>query len=321
MTSEKPNSQQSLEQTTALYRLLGDATRVRLLALLEQQELTVAELVQITQLAQSRVSTHLAKLKEAGLLRDRRAGVSAYYAWNSVRAPAELASIWTTLRTTVTDTVLEQDQRRLQQLLDARDSGQSWADSVAGEMERHYSPGRSFESTARGLLQLLSLGNVVDIGSGDGAIAELLAPRAEQVICVDLSDKVIAAAQQRLKNYSNIRYEVGDMQAIPLADDCADQVLLLHTITWADQPKQVAMETARLLKPGGQLLVSTLHEHNHRDAVAEYGHRNLGFSVQGLTELFEAAGLAVNSCEITLRETRAPHFEVVTLLAHKALVN
>ncbi len=132
-----------LVATSALLRLLSDPTRVRLLALLEQEELTVAELASVLHLAQPRVSTHLAKLKEAGLVRDRRAGVSAYYRSNA-ELDAKPAALLATLREAIDDTLLAEDRRRLPTILAQRARAAGWADSVAGDMERHYSPGRTW---------------------------------------------------------------------------------------------------------------------------------------------------------------------------------
>lgn len=138
-----------LEDWSARLKVFADATRVRLLALLEQEELTVAELSAITRLAQPRVSTHLAKLKEAGLVRDRRAGVSAYYRFDEVSLDPAQRALWLALSTGSDDPLLRQDAERVAAVLANRAADQNWADSVAGDMERHYSPGRTWEALAR----------------------------------------------------------------------------------------------------------------------------------------------------------------------------
>ncbi|HEX5122802.1 MAG TPA: metalloregulator ArsR/SmtB family transcription factor, partial [Rhodanobacteraceae bacterium] len=134
-----------LAATSALLRLLSDPTRVRLLALLEREELTVAELSAVLRLAQPRVSTHLAKLKEAGLVRDRRAGVSSYYRYNNEIDPRENALL-IALKESVDDALLTDDEARLPSVLAKRARAEGWADTVAGDMERHYSPGRTWEA-------------------------------------------------------------------------------------------------------------------------------------------------------------------------------
>src|SRR5512146_2965928 len=125
-------------------------------------------------LAQPRVSTHLAKLKDAGLVRDRRAGVSAYYRANNDGNEAQHRLLGS-LRESIEDALLREDNARLPDVLANRAREEGWADTVAGDMERHYSPGRTWETLARSLLQLLATGDVLDIASGDGVLAELLA--------------------------------------------------------------------------------------------------------------------------------------------------
>src|SRR6187431_2500249 len=169
-----------LDAWSACLRVLADPTRVRLLALLEREELTVAELAAVTRVAQPRVSTHLAKLKDAELVLDRRAGVSAYYRFNGDRMePAERA-LWEALRA----------------------AEHNWADAVAGDMERHYSPGRTWEALARAALPMLDPGDVLDVASGDGVLAELLAPHARRYVCVDSSTRVVNAARERLRRHT-----------------------------------------------------------------------------------------------------------------------
>src|SRR5690606_18065557 len=164
-----------LEGWSTRLKVFADATRVRLLSLLEREELTVAELSAITQLAQPRVSTHLARLKDAGLVRDRRSGVSAYYRFDdSALDPAQRA-LWQAIANGSDDPLLRQDAERVPAVLATRAADQNWADSVAGDMERHYSPGRTWEALARTALPLLEPGDVLDIASGDGVLAELLA--------------------------------------------------------------------------------------------------------------------------------------------------
>ncbi|SEO62655.1 ArsR family transcriptional regulator [Luteibacter sp. UNC138MFCol5.1] len=305
-----------LSTASTVLRLLADPTRVRLLALLDREELTVAELAAVLHLAQPRVSTHLAKLKEAELVRDRRAGVSAYYRAN-VEADPTLVALVASLRDTLSDALLREDAERLPAVLAQRARAEGWADTVAGDMERHYSPGRTWETLARSLLQLLTTGDVLDIASGDGVTAELLAPHAHSIVCIDSSERVADAARQRLSAFSNVDVRTGDMHALDLGDRQFDLVLLLHALTYSDRPQTVFDEVARVLKPGGRVLASTLGEHDHRAVVEPFDHRNLGFTCEGLTELARKAGLEVVSCERLSRERRAPHFEVVSLLARK----
>lgn len=306
-----------LDQWSTCLRVLSDPTRVRLLALLEGEELTVAELSAITQLAQPRVSTHLARLKEAALVRDRRSGVSAYYRFNADGLDGGQRALWQALSTSADDPLLRQDAERVAGVLALRAADQNWADSVAGDMERHYSPGRTWEALARSALPLLETGDVLDIASGDGVLAELLAPHAHRYICVDSSPRVVAAARERLSRHANIEVVEGDMHALPWPDATFDLVVLMHALTYASKPATAVTEAARVLRPGGRLLASSLARHEHRAAVEPYGHANLGFSARELRKFATKAGLEILSGETVTREKRPPHFEVISLIARK----
>lgn len=306
-----------LAATSALLRLLSDPTRVRLLALLEREELTVAELSAVLRLAQPRVSTHLAKLKEADLVRDRRAGVSSYYRYNG-ELDAREGALLRALKDSVDDAMLRDDERRLPGILAKRARAEGWADTVAGDMERHYSPGRTWETLARGMTQLVETGDVLDIASGDGVLAELLAPRSRSIVCVDASERVVDAARQRLKAFKNVSVHVGDMHALDFPAARFDLVLLMHALTYSEHPAAVIAEAARVLRPGGRVLAATLGRHAHRTAVEPFEHRNLGFTVDDLRGFAHSAGLEPIACERLTRERRPPHFEVLSLLARKA---
>lgn len=307
-----------LEAWSACLHVLADPTRVRLLALLENEELTVAELASITRLAQPRVSTHLAKLKDAELVLDRRAGVSAYYRFNDDQLDPGEKRLWETLRDSTDDPLLRQDAERLPLVLGSRAGDQNWADSVAGDMERHYSPGRTWEALARSALPLLAPGEVLDIASGDGVLAELLAPHSKKYICLDSSAKVVMAASERLRKLPHVEVIEGDMQALPFENSRFDLVLLMHALTYADKPALAIAEAGRVLKKNGQLLLACLAKHEHRAAVTPFGHVNLGFTEKELRKFADKAGLQVLVCEAVTREKRPPHFEVLTLLARKA---
>ncbi|MFC0679270.1 metalloregulator ArsR/SmtB family transcription factor [Lysobacter korlensis] len=306
-----------LEGWSSRLKVFADATRVRLLALLEREELTVAELSSITRLAQPRVSTHLARLKDAGLVRDRRAGVSAYYRFDEGTLDGAQRALWQTLREGSDDPLLRQDAERVPGVLAARASEQNWADSVAGDMERHYSPGRTWEALARSALPLLHPGDVLDIASGDGVLAELLAPHSHRYVCLDASSKVVLAASERLRRLRNVEVREGDMHALPFDDAAFDLVVLMHALTYAEKPAQAVIEAGRVLRPGGRLLLTSLARHEHRSVVEAYGHVNLGFSEKDLLKFTAKAGFGVVSCSTVTRERRPPHFEVIALIGRK----
>ena len=310
-------SKMDLQHASQHFRLLSDSTRLRLLMLVDREELSVAELAAITQLAQPRVSTHLAKLKEAGLVNDRREGVFVYYRMAGSIADHSLAALWELLRTNTSDPLIQQDFERIPQVLNARGGDSNWADSVAGDMERHYSPGRTWEVTTRAIVQLLELGDILDVASGDGVLAELLAPRARSIKCLDISQRVVDAGKKRLRNYSNVSFEPGDMHQLPVADASFDTVLLMHALTYTNQPQLVFNEASRVLRPGGRLLAATLHKHAHKNAVLAYNHLNLGFTESQLKRFCTRAGLKPHNIQISAVEKRTPNFEVLTLIAGK----
>ena len=310
-------TEMDLQHASQHFRLLSDSTRLRLLMLVDQEELSVAELAAIAQLAQPRVSTHLAKLKEAGLVSDRRDGVSVYYRMAANIADNGLKALWELLRSNTADPLIQQDLERIPQVLNARNGKSNWADSVAGDMERHYSPGRTWEVSTRAIVQLLELGDVLDIASGDGVLAELLAPRAATIKCLDISQRVVDAGKKRLKGYTNVSFEPGDMHSLPLADASFDTVLLMHALTYTKQPQQVFKEACRVLRPGGRLLAATLQKHPHKNAVLAYNHANLGFTAAQLEKYCTSAGLEPYNIQLSAIEKRTPHFEVLTLLAGK----
>jgi len=306
-----------LQHASQHFRLLSDSTRLRLLMLVDREELSVAELSAITQLAQPRVSTHLAKLKEAGLVNDRRDGVFVNYRMAGKIADNSLNALWELLRNNTDDPLIQQDIARIPQVLSARSGNSNWADSVAGDMERHYSPGRTWEATSRAMVQLLELGEVLDVASGDGALAELLAPRASNIMCLDISKRVVVAGKKRLQNFANVSFELGDMHELPVGDNSVDTVLLMHALTYTTQAQKVFDEVCRVLRPNGRLLAVTLQKHAHKSAVSAYNHVNLGFTEAQLRKFCTKAQLEPLNIQMSAIEKRTPNFEILTLMARK----
>ena len=303
-----------------VFKLLADETRLRLLLLLKEHELTVAELSSTLQLAQPRVSTHLAKLKEQRFVLGRKDGVSTYYRLNSSILSEQYKSLWESLVLEgQSDSIVIQDKNRLSLVLSERAKNKNWVDSVAGDMERQYSPGRSWEATTRALSYLLDLGDVLDIGCGDGVLAELLYERAKTYTCVDTSHTVINAAKKRLAHAKNISYKVADMHQLSEVslDAKFDTVFLLHVLTYSTQAECAIQQASQVLKPGGKLLISTLNKHSHSDIIHDFGHVNNGFTPKQLEKFAKSAGLENIQVKVTSKESRKPHFEVITLEAIK----
>lgn len=306
-----------LNHSTQILRLLAEPTRLRLLLLLTVESLTVAEMTAVTRLSQSRISSHLGRLREAGLVYDRAVGNANMYSVDTQRWNANIRPIWGTLIDQLDDEQLHRDRERAAEIVRQRSQRTGWAESVAGRMERQYSPGRTWEAMASALIELLALGDVLDVASGDGVLAELLCQRARSVTSLDRSEAVISAARRRLTQRGNVDFKVGDMHALPFADASFDQVFLLHALTYSQAPETAIMEATRVLRHGGSLIVATLAQHEHEATVSAYDHVNLGFSPDQLSNWLQDAGLEVLTCAITAREPRPPYFHVITASANK----
>ena len=304
----------TLSDYVGTLNLLGDESRLRLCALLRERELSVTELVRVTGISQSRVSTHLARLREGGFVRDRREGQHAFYALAVDTLPGTARTVLDEA-TSSSDPTLEGDQQRLVRL-DAETRG-ALPESFAGEMERHYSPGRTWQSLAVGLSALLRLGDVLDVGSGDGAAAGYLAPHCRSLTCIDQNPRMIDAARERLARYPHATAAVADAHALPFRASSFDAVLVFHTLTYAARPAGVLEECARVLRPGGRLVVLSLSEHEQREITAVYGERHPGFSPRALKTLLTRAGLSVSFADVACREAKKPHFQVVLAVAGK----
>ncbi|MBI4820972.1 MAG: metalloregulator ArsR/SmtB family transcription factor [Deltaproteobacteria bacterium] len=306
-----------LEETNELFKLLGDPTRLRLLSVLHGRELTVAELTEITGAPQSRVSSHLGRLKDAELLSLRREGTTSFYTLDSNKLSGPCQKHLRVWLEDGADPLLTADREHARKLEAARTERRPWPDAVAGQMERHYSPGRTWEANARAVFGLLELGDVLDIASGDGVIAELIAHEARRVTCLDLSERVVKAGRERLGHVENVAFIRGDMHELPFASGRFDQVLFVNALAYSTKPRRAIEEACRVLAPGGCLVGAALAAHGHREAVAPYGHLNCGFEPETLESSLKRAGLVVELCKVTSRERRPPHFEVITLRAKK----
>jgi ArsR family transcriptional regulator len=306
----------SLDGQLALLGALGDPTRLRLCALLGEFELSVVELTNVLELGQSKVSTHLSRLKEQELVLDRKVGTSSYYRLNQEGMPAATRRVWEALRESLSDSTLERDRARAERALAARDKG-AWPERMAGELERHYSPGRTWESLAKSFACLVRAERVLDIGAGDGTVAAMLALRAQRYVCVDVSQRLLEAARARLKAQRNVALLRADMHQLPFADASFDLVLSLNVLAFGENPGRALDEAARVVRPGGELLVVTLKSHDQLDTAQQYGHLHPGFEPRFLRRRLGARAMRIVSCDVSSREPRRPHFEVVTCLAQK----
>lgn len=302
-----------LTQFVETLNLLGDENRIRLCALLRERELCVTDLVRVTGISQSRVSTHLGRLREAGYVRDRRQGQQSFYGLSLDALPATARTVLDEAARS-SDPTLEGDQRRLAELeSERRGNGSEFAEDI----ERYYSPGRTWQSLAAGLAALLDLGDVLDVGSGDGAAASSLAPYCRSLTCIDSSGKMIEAARERLSRHEHAQARVADVHDLPFVEGSFDSVLMFHTLTYAEKPARALGECARVLRPGGRLVLLCLDEHRQHEVTAPYGERHPGFSPATVRELLARTGLRVRTSEVACRESRKPHLQVVLAIAEK----
>ncbi|WP_437626741.1 ArsR/SmtB family transcription factor [Sorangium sp. So ce1151] len=294
--------------------LLGDESRIRLCVLLRERELRVTDLVRVTGIAQSRVSTHLGRLREAGFVRDRRQGPQSFYSLAVDTLPGTAKALLDDA-TKSADPTLEGDQRRLLELDAERRGG--LPESFAGEMEKHYSPGRTWQSLAAGIAALLRLGDVLDVGSGDGAAAGSVAPYCRSLTCVDSSSRMIESAKERFSPRPHVRAQVADVHDLPFQDASFDSVLVFHTLTYAERPPRVLEECARVLRPGGRVVILSLDAHQQREVTAPYGERHPGFSPADIRAMLTRVSLDVVMSDVACREAKKPHFQVVLAIADK----
>ncbi len=289
-------------------RLFADETRLRLAHLLADEPCTVAELQEALDLGQSSVSGHLAKLKAAGLIHDVAEGSARRY---RLRAdlPEDLAAAWTAVRALAkTDPRLAADRQRLAQVLAAR--GADWVDRVAGSLHREYAPGRTWDSLCHGLLAFARFDRCVDVGAGDGALVELIAPRASSLVCVDPTPAMVEAGKARVAalGLHQVTWHQAPGEHLPLADASADSVLFLQSLQYVATPAAALKEARRVLVPGGRLLIVTLLAHDHAEA-DRYGHRHRGFREADLRTWCK--GLHDLHLEVLPPETRPPRFQTI----------
>jgi len=296
--------------------LLGDETRLRLCALLRDRELRVTDLVRVMGLSQSRVSTHLGRLKDAGYVADRRDGQQSFYALIPDALPPAVQSLLDEA-IDAADPLLEGDRARLQEL-EAERRGDP-TDPLADDIERDYSPGRSWHSLALGLAAGLELGDTLDVGCGDGTATACIAPYCRSMTAIDTHAAMIELARERLARFPHARAELADAHALPFGDRAFDVVFLFHTLTYAEDPPRTLRECARVLRPGGKAIVMCLDEHDQQHVTRRYRERHPGFSPQRVRTLLTGAGLHVLSAEIACREQRKPHLQVVLALAQRNL--
>src|SRR3989475_12961696 len=244
-----------MASTINLLRLLADPTRLRLLLLLEQEELSVAELQQILGMGQSRISSHLAQLKRASVVTDRRVGKNIYYGANhhgQDERRTRVADLARALARELPET--SRDRTSLKLVLHKRqDKARKYFDELAGKFGRSYVPGRSWKALAHTLISLLPPLTVADLGAGEGTLSQLLAKNARQVIAVDSSPKMVEFGSKlaRKHGFKKLEYRLGDIQDPPIAKNSVDLAILSQALHHAIKPERAIQCAHRILKKNG----------------------------------------------------------------------
>lgn len=310
-----------MPSTLKTLRSLSDRTRLRILALLTRDELSVNELQEITRMGQSRISTHLGHLQEAGVVSSRREGKRTFY--RLVKAPAEgLADVLrVSLRAAEELPEHSEDAINLRRILKRRQQqAEVFFNQVAGRFDRVYGPGRSWQAFGQLLLRILPPLEVADLGAGEGLLSELLARRCRKVIAVDNSEKIVAfgARKARQNGIKNLEFRLGDLQDPPLGPASVDLVVLSQALHHADDPARALAASHRILRPGGRLLLLDLLKHTFEQAHQLYGDRWLGFSEGELHRWLEQAGFKRIEITVVAQEEEPPHFQTVLASGDKA---
>ena len=290
-------------------KLLSDPTRLRILMLVEHEALFVAELQEILGMGQSRISTQLSLLKTEGLVSDERSGKNNIYTCAAASDLMEVARLAAAEVPEVAD-----DETALRHLLRKRkDSSRAYFDELAGRFGKDYVPGRSWKALAEALIKVLNYKVVADLGAGEGTLAQLLAQRAEKVIAVDLSPKMVEFGQNLAvqNGLSNLEYRIGDIETPPIDNDSLDLAILSQALHHAVHPQRALDAAFRILKPGGRLIILDLLLHTFEEAREMYADRWLGFSESNLAMMMERSGFVQIQTVVADRESEAPKFQTL----------
>jgi ubiquinone/menaquinone biosynthesis C-methylase UbiE/biotin operon repressor len=290
-------------------KLLSDPTRLRILMLVENEELSVAELQEILGMGQSRISTQLSQLKTEGLVGDERSGKNNIY---TCTADPDLMDVARLAAAEVPEVTA--DRAALRHLLRKRkDKSRAYFDQLAGRFGKDYVPGRSWKALAEALIKVLNYQVVADLGAGEGTLAQLLAQRAEKVIAVDLSPKMVEFGQDlaRKNGLHHLEYRLGDIEQPPIDDATLDLAILSQALHHAEHPQRAIDSAFRILKPGGRLIVLDLLQHQFDEARELYADRWLGFSESDLALMLEKSGFTGIETVVADREAAEPRFQTL----------
>ena len=272
---------------------LADPTRCRMLLLLEKHELTVSELCVVLQMPQSSVSRHLKTLADDDWVSSRRDGTSRFYSMPLDDLDSGASRLWPLIREQVAGTAAAgQDTRRLQSVLGRRRAtSQAFFASAAGDWDRLRTDlfGRTFHLWA--VLGLIDPAVVVgDLGCGTGELTDTIAPYVRRVIAVDGSSDMLDAARRRIGERAGVAIRQGDLEALPIEQAELDIAILSLVLHYAPDPARALVEVARVVKPGGRVLVVDMLPHEREEYQQQMGHVWLGFSEKQMSRFLNGAG-------------------------------
>ena len=311
-----------MKQASALYRLLGDEARLRLLRVLSRERLNVTELTGVLGLAQSGVSRHLGLLKDAGLVAEERDGGFSYYGLApALRGgdPALTTMLRAHFESAAGDSAVRADEARLQEVLRLRKEN---FDAHAGpdtRDARQLVPGRSWAAWSRALGLLMSPVKVADLGCGEGYLTMEAARWASRVIAVDRSEAVLkrAKALARRRRVTNVIWKRGELERLPMNDGAVDVAMLSQALHHAHDPARAVAEASRVTAPGGRVLLLDLRAHQEEWVRSKLGDRRLGFDDDELKRMLTAAGLVDVKVGVGARKVGDP-FTVLIATGTKA---
>lgn len=296
-------------------KLLSEPTRIRILILLENEALNVAELQEILGMGQSRISTQLSQLRHEGLVKSARSGKSNIY---TLSAPDSIMHVAKQAAEEIPET--KDDKKNLTHILNKRkDKTRAYFDQLAGKFGKNYVPGRSWKALSEAMLKVLNYKVVADLGAGEGTLAQLLAQQAEKVIAVDSSPKMVEFGQKIALDHGlhNLEYRLGDIESPPIDKSSVDLAIFSQALHHAEHPQRALEATHGILASGGRLIVLDLLKHSFEKAHELYADRWLGFSESELHSMLKKTGFKNIQTSIVNKESETPYFQTLLAVAEK----